>query len=347
MTKNLKSAVQIFGIDISHMSSLKQFLLLSSGAMFCSLGFAFFQEKVTHIPGFHHYELMTFLTTLTFAVFGYMELRLTSESLSVSQSRKASLKSYFLLSLCTLGGMYFTNFSLKYLNYTTRIVFKSSKIIPVMLVGVCLQGKKYLPLEYLSAFVLVSGIVMFTLADANDSPEYSPLGIILISSGVLLDAVTSNYEEKEFFHKLNCKPAEVMTYSSLFAAAFSLVPVLRNMVDFHSGNFLNTEYISFLMEHPSTIYYTVGFSSLGYCSSLFILVLIKSFGATNAEIVKSLRKILSVIISFIAFSKPFKNMHLFGMLLFSLSMVIGVKVKQAKAKAKRNEKRGEEELLLA
>ena len=38
--------------------------------------------------------------------------------------------------------MYFTNWSLEYLNYPTRIMFKSSKVIPVMLAGAVMQGKK-------------------------------------------------------------------------------------------------------------------------------------------------------------------------------------------------------------
>ncbi len=45
----------------------------------------------------------------------------------------AVLQDFFVVSLLAMGGAYFTNQALNYLNYTTRIVFKSSRVIPVML----------------------------------------------------------------------------------------------------------------------------------------------------------------------------------------------------------------------
>lgn len=314
--------VVVFGWNISSYSKTNQFIILAGGSLTCSLGFAFLQEKVTHIPGFSHYDLMTFLTTLTFTICGYLERFMMNDL-----KRKASLQSYFLLSLCTMGGMLFTNFSLNYLNYTTRIVFKSSKVIPVMLVGVVMQGRTYLALEYLSVFVLVAGIVFFTLGDSSESPNYSPIGLLLISGGVVLDAVTANFEEKSFFHAKNCSPAEVMCYASMFGTVFGFF-----------GLILNQDMVSlleFLIATPEVVLYTVSFATLGYCSSLFVLLLIKNFGATNAEIVKSVRKILSVAISFLAFAKPFTAFHMYGTALFVISTLFGVHVKNEKARLKK------------
>jgi adenosine 3'-phospho 5'-phosphosulfate transporter B3 len=131
-----------------------------------------------------------------------------------------------------MGGMYLTNWSLTYLNYPTRVVFKSSKVvrnslllsspphkkkkqktnkkiankkkkkktqIPVMIVGVFLQKRFYSRTEYLNACVLVLGIVLFTLGDAKESPKFDIRGVALVSGGVLFDAITSNFEEKRFF----------------------------------------------------------------------------------------------------------------------------------------------------
>lgn len=315
----------VFGLNITSWTQRNQFILLASGALICSLGFAYFQEKVTHIPGFSHYDFMTFLTTLTFTLCGFIERYLTNDLI-----RKAPMKMYFTLSFCTLGGMHLTNMSLLYLNYSTRIVFKSSKIIPVMLMGVVMQGKKYLPLEYLSVFVLVAGIVFFTLGDKSESPTFHPLGIILICGGNILDAVTANYEEKSFFHARNCSPAEVLCFASVFGAAFSFIALLLK----HDAD----ELIGFVFDVPDVAIYSIISATLGYCSSGFILGLIKTFGATNAEIVKSLRKILSVAISFTAFSKPFTSFHLYGSALFIISTFIGVHVKNEKQKIRDKER---------
>lgn len=54
-------------------------------------------------------------------------------------SRKGSLRSYIVLSALMFGGMYFTNWALNYLNYATRILFKSSKVVPTMALGHVMQ----------------------------------------------------------------------------------------------------------------------------------------------------------------------------------------------------------------
>ena len=50
------------------------------------------------------------------------------------------LKSYLLLALLTVGTMGLSNTSLGYLNYPTQVIFKSSKLIPVMIGGILIQG---------------------------------------------------------------------------------------------------------------------------------------------------------------------------------------------------------------
>ncbi len=55
--------------------------------------------------------------------------------------------------------------SLSYLTYPTRVMFKSSKVIPVMLASVVIAGRRYSVGEYMAALLLVVGITMFTLAD--------------------------------------------------------------------------------------------------------------------------------------------------------------------------------------
>lgn len=74
-------------------------------------------------------------TQLTFCVCAAAELWVSGQL----TTRKGRLRDYAVLSLLTMGGMYFTNWSLQYLNYVTRIVFKSSKVVPTMLAGTLVQ----------------------------------------------------------------------------------------------------------------------------------------------------------------------------------------------------------------
>lgn len=50
------------------------------------------------------------------------------------------VSTYVLLALLTIGTMGLSNTSLGYLNYPTQVIFKSSKLIPVMIGGILIQG---------------------------------------------------------------------------------------------------------------------------------------------------------------------------------------------------------------
>lgn len=67
---------------------------------------------------------MTFWTYVTFAGCGAAECFLTGQT-----ARHAPLKQYALVSITAMAGTYITNMALKYVNYSTRIVFKSSRSV--------------------------------------------------------------------------------------------------------------------------------------------------------------------------------------------------------------------------
>jgi len=308
-----KVGVTVFGVDLSGLSRQNQLLTLAFGSIASSVAFAYLQELVFLIDGTKH-GFISLLTAMTFAICGFIECVATNDL-----QRKASLKEYAQLSVFTMGGMYLTNWSLTYLNYPTRVMFKSSKVIPVMFVGAILQGKRYSGLEYLGAFILVGGITIFTLGDASESPKFNMAGIFLISLGVLFDAITCNFEEKRFFHLRKCSQAEVMTYASLFGCIWALFPLIA------SGDL--GPCIQHAILNPQVVTWTAAFSTLGYASSILILVFIKHFGATEAEVVKSCRKVFTIVFSFILVSKPISAMHILGGFLFVVSIVLSIWVK--------------------
>ena len=267
------------------------FLALCVGAIGSAVGFAALQEGVFQVPGFEFSGWMTFVTAATMAVCGQLELAI------IGGRRVGALSQYLKLSLLTLGGMYFTNWSLKYLTYPTRVLFKSSKLLPTMVAGTLMQGRSYSCLEYLAAGGLVAGIVLFTLGDADTLPRFHGTGVGLILLGMACDAATSNYEEKAFFRvAAPASQAEVIAYSSLFGSVWALLLLLP------------TDELGAAMRHsreqPSVLPLLVGSSVCGYASVSLVLLLIRLYGATVTELVKSLRKVLTVVLSFVLYPKP-------------------------------------------
>jgi adenosine 3'-phospho 5'-phosphosulfate transporter B3 len=234
-----------------------------------ALGFAALQEGVFRIPGFKFSAWMTVLTTFTYFLCGALEMKLTNDS------RKGSWKNYGILSIYTYGGMAMTNYALSYLNYATRIVFKSAKIIPVMAFSVLIVGKKYNWKEWLSAAILVAGIVLFTLGDVASSPAFAPIGVLLIAGALCVDAICANFEEKNFFRcETPSTTQEVLCYASLIGTAYGLVPLIA------SGGLAPA--LAFSQANPQVVPMIMAFSVMGYSSVSFILSLIKYFPSCSS-----------------------------------------------------------------
>jgi adenosine 3'-phospho 5'-phosphosulfate transporter B3 len=65
----------------------------------------------------------------------------------------------------------------------------------------------------------------------------------------------------------------------------------------------------------------------------FVLLLIKYYGATNTEIVKSLRKVLSIALSFAIYPKPVNSRYLGGMVATCASLVLSYRLKRRKVRS--------------
>lgn len=56
------------------------------------------------------------------------------------------------------------------------MIFKSCKLIPVMIGGIVIQHKRYGVIDFCAALLMCIGLVLFTLADVTVSPQYEPMG---------------------------------------------------------------------------------------------------------------------------------------------------------------------------
>lgn len=86
------------------------------------------------------------------------------------------MRIYYILAALTVGTIGFSNFSLKYLNYPTQVIFKCCKLIPVMIGGILIQKKKYKFIDYLASSAMCLGLIAFCLADSKVSPKFNLLG---------------------------------------------------------------------------------------------------------------------------------------------------------------------------
>jgi solute carrier family 35 (UDP-galactose transporter), member B1 len=86
-------------------------------------------------------------------------------------------------------------------SYTAQVLAKSCKLIPVMLAGSILYGKRYSVAEYVTALFVAGGIVIFALVKNSDAvmeklaAPHAPVGYLLVTLNLALDAYTNSTQD--------------------------------------------------------------------------------------------------------------------------------------------------------
>mmetsp|Transcript_47148 Transcript_47148/g.78253 ORF Transcript_47148/g.78253 Transcript_47148/m.78253 type:complete len:374 (-) Transcript_47148:35-1156(-) len=320
----LENELEVFGFEIPSFirnNYTVLFITLASCHIVASVVFAFLQEKVTHIEGFKYSNFMTVIETLTLAVCAFLEISLSGGKEGSISAPNAPIFSYVILSVCTFGGMYCTNSGLKYISYPTRIIFKGAKPVPTMIMEYFYVGKIFTSAEVVSVMILVLGIIIFSAADSLTSSKFGKsgtnpmMGYAFMCGGVIFDSFTSNFEKKNIFRKHKATHCEAMFFASLFGFGWSLLILLFTDPDMLFDGFY------FFMQTPEAFLWLI-LSSIGaYMSVVFVLLLIKVYSTTYAECVKGVRKICSIMISYLLLgqNKVFGIYHLCGVTCFVAS----------------------------
>ena len=135
--------------------------------------------------------------------------------------------------------MYITNVALHQVPYSIKIVVKSCRVLPTMLLSVTLQGVKYSFQQVSAALVLVLGLGLFLAGDSagpDSDQQFATVGVLMLIFSVLLDAITANLEEKYFFRTLPAATrTEVIAYVSSFAGLYCVLPLVYSGASFSAA----------------------------------------------------------------------------------------------------------------
>jgi len=158
------------------------------------------------------------------------------------------------------------------------------------------------------------GLIFFTLADAQISPKYDTTGVIMITLALTADAAIGNVQEKHM-KKSNATNTEVVLYSYFIGFIYILLFMVAT-------NQLGEAY-RFCAEHPVETYgYFIIFSITGYLGIQLVLTIIQISGVFIAVTVTTCRKAVTIILSFLFFSKPFTFQYIWSGMLVLLGIYL-------------------------
>ncbi|ETV87044.1 hypothetical protein H257_02054 [Aphanomyces astaci] len=243
----------------------------------------------------------------------------------VSQEPKSTLpaKHYIFLSVLSYTSTLASVLALRYVSFITRILGKSCKSIPVMLLGVVL-GKRYAVKKYVSVVFLSLGVAVFLVGSAHHSPaatlhsastaqDIQPprpvdadptdlaIGMALLVVSLLCDGATGALEDK-YMHDYAVGTFDLMFQLSGYKALWAAVGVVA------SGE---------LPDVMSTVTVSImpllALSLSGAIGQAFLFFSINKFGALTTAIVGTVRKVLSVALSVVLFHHVLSGIQLVGL----------------------------------
>eukprot|EP00756_Hemistasia_phaeocysticola_P044974 Hpha_TRINITY_DN18751_c0_g1::TRINITY_DN18751_c0_g1_i1::g.47418::m.47418/K15277/SLC35B3, PAPST2; solute carrier family 35 (adenosine 3'-phospho 5'-phosphosulfate transporter), member B3 len=309
-----------------------QAVLLSIGviSMFGSWGLHdFLQEAVFKQPGFHYGLMMAFWlqgVSVSFAGIGRIlkRLRQYQKPQVTSSERRAQvdaesgageesagsmrylLAHYVGLACAIAAANGLSTSALNHVNMPAKVLFKSSKLIPVMIIGALIKNEVFGISDYLLAAVISTGLAVFSSADLRSSAQFDIVGFVMLAGAVTADAVAPNMQQR-LLQKLNQEKEDVIFHTNWMSSVFTISAMLLG------GEFVPA--YTHLIANPTTCFLLFVQSVAGYMGISAFLWCIGTFGSRTTCIIASTRKMLTICISYSWFKKPFNLMHLLGIMM--------------------------------
>jgi adenosine 3'-phospho 5'-phosphosulfate transporter B2 len=125
---------------------------------------------------------------------------------------------------------------LAYVSFPLQSIFKSAKVIPVMLMGKLVQNVSYSYVEYLEAAMITTGVFLFSIhqGGSRNSNTNEFYGVILLFVYVTADSFTSQYQSSIY-----AKYGRVDQYHMMFGVnMWSMVISFVSMIGAGMFNFV-------------------------------------------------------------------------------------------------------------
>jgi len=209
-----------------------------------------------------------------------------------SLASKAPIWKYLIISLSNVLATTCQYECLKYVSFPVQMLGKSCKMMPVMIWGIAISGKRHTPIDWVIAGCVTFGVMEFLMTGPMSSPSdnhNSAKGLALLTVFLAADGLTSTFQEK-LFKEHNTSKFNQMFYVNLFSALVSLVTVLA------MGNM--SECIAFCVAHSDFVGNVAVLSVAAASSQFFIYSQVKEFGAIVFAATMNVRQIFSVLVSY-------------------------------------------------
>jgi len=317
---------------------------------------------------FSHFEHLTAAVTLfqfTFCVALPVVVEGPRRVLKKFPRKLAEFAPYVRLAFAVVGATALATHSLHYVSYPTKVVFKSTKLIPTMIVSTIINPStsKFGWLDYLSAACLCLGAAGYSYGSGdNGDTSTSYNGIFILTISICCDAIVPNMQQKLMQPRAeySALPTTENGQGENSAGAKSLCARFVGSTDGDGSGLTAAEMmvnlnavvvmgllvylilsrslvvtIETAIANPRLLAYLL---MIGAGLSIAVLAytqLIKSAGSVVAVAVGTLRKVATIILSYVIFPKPFHHRHIYSGILVLAGLVLNSWTKERRKESKK------------
>ncbi|PSS13537.1 UDP-galactose/UDP-glucose transporter like [Actinidia chinensis var. chinensis] len=187
--------------------------------------------------------------------------------------------------------------ALKYISYPAQVLAKSSKMIPVMLMGTIVYGIRYTLPEYVCTFLVAGGVSIFALSKTSSKTisklahPNAPLGYGLCFLNLAFDGFTNATQDSITARYPKTSAWDIMLGMNLWGTIYNTA----FMFGWPSAS--GYEAVSFCKQHPKAAGDILLFCLCGAVGQNFIFLTISRFGSLTNTTITTTRKFVSIVVS--------------------------------------------------
>jgi drug/metabolite transporter (DMT)-like permease len=272
-------------------------------------------EKVyTEIPKTERVELT--LNLMISTGFLYVISAFIGTKIRKEEGSKVENLGFFILASCTFISSFSSMFALNYISMPVRVLVKSCKALPIMIVG-AISGEKYKLRKVLSVVFICFGTFIFTTGGGGgNSTEKSTTitGMALLALSLFFDGTVGVIEDK-FMASHDVGPFTMMLNIHKWRFLISCVVVCVSPY----GN------VASLFAIWQKAYFPMLMLGItGACGQACIFLTINEFGALTTSVVGSTRKVISIVLSVIIFGHVLSAYQIGGLAIGCVGLVVNL-----------------------
>jgi solute carrier family 35 (UDP-galactose transporter), member B1 len=314
----------------SHAGGLGTLAVCAAGICGCYLYFGVLQERLftgeTRMGA--TFTLVTACLTNAFvailwhaAVEAFGLKSATKNGPHESQQARLHHRQLILTSFCYVTAMVCSNEAIQYVSYPVAVLAKSCKLIPTMILGQIVEGRRYSNEEWMAAVLISFGIVAFHFSrmfeslsfvasdkDVNAKDTFwsnSQFGMALLLFSLLMDGLLSSTQNLLKRRSNGFRPptaVETMLYVNLYALVF-VIPLSIAQGQWEAG--LLTLSDSARRGHHVVFWNLLMINLVVGVGQIFIFLTIQLYSSMIVTTITTTRKFLTILLSVWTFGHRF------------------------------------------